>query len=55
MEIADGGAASREYARVTFGSNIEAKDRQKVREALESYCELDTIAMVEILGKLRAI
>ena len=53
MEIADGELASIEYARVTFGENIEESDRQKVRQALEAYCKLDTQAMVDILGKLK--
>jgi hypothetical protein len=55
MEIAEGGEASREYARVTFGSNIDPKDRQKVRQALEKYCELDTQAMIEVLEGLRGL
>ncbi len=55
MEIADGGTASREYARVTFGSNIEAKDRQKVRQALEAYCQLDTQAMIDVLEELKRL
>lgn len=29
------------------------KDRSHVRDALEKYCELDTRAMIEILGALR--
>jgi len=55
MEIADGATASREYERVTFGSNIEAKDRQKVRDALEKYCQLDTQAMIDVLEKLKEL
>jgi hypothetical protein len=55
MAIADGGTASREYSRVTFGSNIEEKDRQKARLALEKYCQLDTQAMIEVLGELKAL
>ncbi|MCX5751358.1 MAG: DUF2779 domain-containing protein, partial [Candidatus Saganbacteria bacterium] len=53
MEIGDGGTASLEYGRVTFGDNIEEKDRQKVRYALEEYCKLDTQAMIDILEKLK--
>ncbi|OGB89301.1 hypothetical protein A2625_03950 [candidate division WOR-1 bacterium RIFCSPHIGHO2_01_FULL_53_15] len=53
MEIADGGTASREYARVTFGENFDPKDLQKVRTALEKYCQLDTQAMIDILASLR--
>lgn len=53
MEIADGGTASLEYERVTFGEKIEESDRQQVRQALEKYCELDTQAMVEVLAGLK--
>ena len=51
MEIAEGGTASIEYFRVTFGGADE-KERQHVREQLEKYCSLDTIAMVWIVEKL---
>ena len=53
MEIADGSMASNEYCRVTFGSNIDEKERQRVRAALEKYCDLDTRGMIEVLGALR--
>ena len=55
MEIADGGMASMEYYRVTFGNNIDEKERQRVYRALEKYCDLDTRAMIEILEKLERI
>ena len=55
MEIAEGGMASIEYSRVTFGKNIDEKDRQRVRTALEKYCDLDTKGMIEILEKLRKV
>ncbi len=54
MEIAEGGTASTEYLRVTYG-NVEDKERRKVRGQLEQYCALDTEGMiwiVEELGKL---
>jgi hypothetical protein len=51
MAIADGGAASREYLRVTF---VEATPdrREQVRRQLEEYCALDTMGMV---GTIRAL
>jgi hypothetical protein len=54
MAIADGGTASREYLRVTFGktSSIE---RKKVRKHLEDYCALDTIGMKQIIDKLEEL
>lgn len=51
MEIADGGTASNEYLRVTFG-DVDTLDRQHVRNQLEEYCGLDTMAMVWIVEKL---
>jgi hypothetical protein len=51
MEIADGGTASNEYLRITFG-DIETIDRQHVRDQLGEYCGLDTMAMVWIVEKL---
>ena len=52
MEIAEGGMASIEYCRVTFGKNVDEKERQRVRAALEKYCDLDTKGMVEIVREL---
>jgi len=54
MEIAGGGAAASEYARVTFG-DVTAAERQRVRNALERYCELDTIGMVDIVKALMVL
>ena len=52
MEIADGGTASNEYLRVTYGEGVTEKERKTVRKYLEEYCELDTMAMVKIVEKL---
>ena len=46
--------ASTEYMRVMF-TKEGAKDRPKVIKQLEDYCGLDTMGMVEIVGKLKAI
>lgn len=59
LEIAKGEVASREFERVTF-SNLTSEEieeawndeAKRVREALEKYCELDTLAEVEIVKKL---
>lgn len=53
-EIADGSAASNEFVRVTFGEATE-EDRLRVRNNLEAYCALDTLAMVKILQRLTEI
>ena len=52
MTIADGGQATTEYARVTYGEGIDPADRAKVYADLEAYCGLDTRAMVDVLEKL---
>ena len=54
MEIGDGGTASNEYARVTFG-DVPEEERKRVRAALLKYCQLDTLAMIRIIQKLRFI
>ena len=54
LEISEGVGASLEYEKVTFG-NVSEEEKKKVREALEKYCELDTLAEVKIvegLGKV---
>lgn len=51
MEIADGGTASREYARVTFG-DVSEEERRKVRKDLVEYCGLDTEGMIWIVEEL---
>ena len=55
MEINEGAMASIEYSRVTFGKNIDEKERQRVYIALEKYCDLDTKGMIEILDELRKV
>ncbi len=52
MEIAEGGIASYEYYRVTFGDSVDEDERRRVRLALEKYCDLDTKGMIGILYAL---
>ena len=55
LNIPEGGTASNEYYRVTFGDNISQSDKDKVYADLEEYCCQDTWAMVRIweeLGKI---
>jgi hypothetical protein len=54
LAIADGGTASLEYLRVTFG-DCSKSEREKVRKQLEKYCAMDTMAMVKIVDSLRAL
>jgi len=49
--VKKGDHASYEYERVTYG-DVEEEERQKIRDALEKYCELDTLAEVKIINKL---
>jgi hypothetical protein len=51
MPIADGGAASREYLRVTY-TPVSDADRSSIRKQLEDYCGYDTIAMISVLNEL---
>ena len=40
------------YEKAWAASNIEEKERQRVYNALDKYCDLDTKGMVEIVEKL---
>ena len=51
MEIADGGTASREYLRVTFG-DVPDGEKARIRNQLEKYCGLDTSGMIAIVDAL---
>ncbi len=52
--IKDGDTASAEFYNMAYGSYDEEKKR-KVREDLLKYCELDTVAEMEIVEKLRKL
>ena len=52
MEIADGGMAMDAYHQMC--AMTDSGEIEKIRKALLSYCELDTLAMVEILNYLLA-
>jgi hypothetical protein len=52
MDIKNGALASLEYERVTY-TDVQEAEKIKVRDALEKYCELDTLAEVEIVKGLR--
>jgi hypothetical protein len=54
LEIAEGGTASLEYLRVTFG-DVDEGERQKVSRQLEKYCALDTEGMVLIVEELEKL
>ena len=54
LAIQEGGAASREFLRVTFG-DVTAAERSRVRRDLEEYCGLDTLGMVQIVDRLKQL
>jgi hypothetical protein len=54
MEINNGGDASIAYENVTYG-DVSEKEKKKVREALEKYCALDTLAEIKIIDRLMEI
>ena len=51
LAIQEGGAASREFLRVTFGK-VDDEERRCVRQQLNEYCGLDTMGMVQIIREL---
>lgn len=54
LEIQEGGMASREFLRVTFGE-VSESERKRVRRALEEYCGQDTEGMVWILDAVFSV
>ena len=54
LTIQEGGTASREFLRVTFG-DVPVAERRRVRKDLEAYCALDTLGMVQIVDKLKEL
>jgi hypothetical protein len=52
LDIQEGGTASLEFQRITFG-DVSKAERAKVRKQLEDYCCLDTKGMAWIVEKLR--
>lgn len=55
MAIANGGVAAVELKRVLYDATIPEEDRQLIRQHLLEYCQLDTLAMVELLSYLRTL
>lgn len=53
--VKKGDVASYEYEKVTFDPAVSPEEKAKIRTALEKYCELDTLAEVEIVQKLKQV
>jgi len=51
LVVNNGMDASLEFERITFG-NVPEKEKDRVREALEKYCKMDTMAEVKIVERL---
>ncbi|OGW80246.1 MAG: hypothetical protein A3G33_06115 [Omnitrophica bacterium RIFCSPLOWO2_12_FULL_44_17] len=55
LDIAEGGIASLEFARITFQDGISTEEKARIRQALKTYCKLDTQAMIDVLNVLRRV
>jgi predicted RecB family nuclease len=53
LEIQDGDQASEQYYRMIF-EEIDATEKERIRQALLKYCQRDTLAMVELRRVLLA-
>jgi hypothetical protein len=54
LEIQNGATASMEFLRITFGG-VDRDERERVRQALERYCERDTASLISIISALRLL
>ena len=56
LEVAEGATAAMELERLLFrGDSMTAAERAHLRDALLRYCAVDTMSMVRLLDKLRAL
>jgi len=55
LEIADGNVASRALAALMLVGPLPEAERERLRAALLAYCERDTLALVRLIERLRAI
>jgi hypothetical protein len=55
LEIANGGLASLKLRRLVFDTDALPAERERTREALLQYCAVDTLGVVRILERLRAV
>ncbi len=52
LDVQEGQTASRLWAEAVMGNRFTREDRNALLSSLLAYCKLDTLAMVEIAGKL---
>jgi len=55
IDINNGLLASLEYERITYEEEISEEEKLKVRESLEEYCKMDTLAEVKIVDGLKRV
>lgn len=54
MEVSEGATAMATWKRLVFESDVTVVEKKRLREAMLSYCEMDTLAMVRIWQNLHA-
>ncbi|MGC9777799.1 MAG: DUF2779 domain-containing protein [Candidatus Heimdallarchaeota archaeon] len=54
LDIAEGMTASIEFLRITY-DDCDPAEKEKIREQLLTYCELDTLAQVNIVDELKEL
>lgn len=52
MDIGDGATAMASWQKMVYEDSLSEKERENIRISLLKYCELDTLAMVEIFHEL---
>jgi hypothetical protein len=55
LEIASGGLATLKLRRLMFDADVLPAERERTREALLRYCAVDTLGVVRLLERLRAV
>lgn len=55
LDIASGGLASLALRRLMFDDDVTLAERERTREALLQYCAVDTLGVVRLLERLRAM
>jgi predicted RecB family nuclease len=55
LEIASGGLASLKLRRLMFDLDVSPDEREQTRQALRQYCAVDTLGVVRLLDRLRAM
>jgi hypothetical protein len=55
LEIANGGLAALKLRRLMFDADVLPAERERTREALLQYCAVDTLGVVRLLERLRAV